>query len=190
MAGLGPLSEPELVTILSDPEVLDDDPALTADLLEMYFSSERDGGLGESDIWRSVRASADADWEPPEHVPELSSGAFDTSVALAADGLSIWISSDREGGIGGTDIWVSQRPDRQSAWSEPILETSLSSEGDEITRRESRPRRYQRWPGGAALSGAPPTTGTLGIFADSSRYSFFILAKRSGSDLESSCSSR
>jgi hypothetical protein len=135
-----PFSEPELLTVLSDPEALDDDPALTADLLEIYFSSERDGGLGESDIWRSVRPSVDAQWDVPVHVPELSSTAFDTSVALAADGLSIWISSNREGGVGGTDIWVSQRPDRQSSWSDPVLETALSSAGDEITRYVSEAR--------------------------------------------------
>ena len=140
--GLGPFSEPQLITALSDPEALDDDPSLTADLLEIYFSSEREGGLGESDIWRSVRSSVDADWAPPEHVPELSSTAFDTSVAVAADGLAIWISSTREGGVGGTDIWVSRREDRQSPWSEPVLEASLSSEDDEITRYVSDVRAY------------------------------------------------
>ena len=54
-AGLGPFSEPELVSFLSDPEALDDDPALTADMLEIYFSSERDGGLGESDVYEARR---------------------------------------------------------------------------------------------------------------------------------------
>jgi len=156
-SGLGPFSEPEIVTALSDPEALDDDPALTADLLEIYFSSEREGGLGESDIWRSVRPTVDADWAAPQHVPELSSPAFDTSVALALDGLSIWISSNREGGVGGTDIWVSRRPDRQSSWSAPVLETSLSSEGDEITRYVSADR--------ALLAARPIDTEPYDLFA-------------------------
>jgi hypothetical protein len=141
-AGAGAVRErfspPELVESLSDPDSDDDDPTLTEDLLEIHFSSTRDGGLGESDIWRSVRASAQDAWEPPVLVEELSSPLAETSVALAPDGRTIWVATDREGGAGGFDIWIAEREDRDSPWSTLAQVSSLSTSGDEIVRSATR----------------------------------------------------
>ena len=129
-----PFSEPRLVTELSDPEEHDDDPTLTRDLLEVFFSSQRAGGQGRGDIWRSTRGSVDDGWEPPVVVEELNSEDDETSVAIAPDGLTIWVSTDRDGGLGGTDIWVARRSSRTEAWDDLTLAQEVSSDGDEILR--------------------------------------------------------
>ena len=129
-----PFSEPVLIAELSDPDEHDDDPALTADMLEIYFSSRRDGGQGVGDIWRSERSSVNDTWAPPTVVEDLNTEEDETTVAIAPDGLTIWVSSDREGGLGGTDVWVATRDSRSSAWSSLALVEEVSSSEDEIVR--------------------------------------------------------
>jgi WD40-like Beta Propeller Repeat len=125
---------PALVSELAATGADDDKPTLTSDRLEIYFLSTRDGGPGGGDVWRSTRASAADDWAAPELVTEVSSPSHEKSPAVAEDGLTLWVASDRSGGQGGLDIWVSTRPDRASRWSTPAVVATLSSSGDEIPR--------------------------------------------------------
>lgn len=125
--------EPELVAELAS-EAVDDNPTLTGDLLEIYFTSRRDGGAGSTDIWYARRAAPTDSFDPPEPIPELNTEEFESSPAISRDGLTLWFGSGREGGVGDTDVWVSTRPDRQSAWAPPTLVASLSSEAADIPR--------------------------------------------------------
>jgi Tol biopolymer transport system component len=43
-------------------------PALSHDRLSLVFSSNRSGGQGNYDLWRSRRKSVSASWEPPENL--------------------------------------------------------------------------------------------------------------------------
>ena len=125
---------PELVMELAASGADDDKPTLTADGLELYFLSTRSGGPGSGDVWRSTRGGASAPWGTPELVTEVSTSSQEKSPAVSADGLTLWVASDRAGGKGGLDIWVSTRPDRSSAWSTPVPVPALNSSGDEIPR--------------------------------------------------------
>jgi hypothetical protein len=58
----------------------------------------------------------------------------ETSAALARDGLTLWIGTDRVGGTGGYDVWVSTRTARGSPWSEPVAVTELNTEGYDVAR--------------------------------------------------------
>ncbi len=128
---LGPFGDPTLVAEVSDPSVNDDDPTLTADMLEMYLNTSRADGLGGGDIYVSTRASTDEPWSAPTLVVELSSADRETAPEISADGLTIFFSSDRPGGPGSNDVWVSTRGSRTEAWATPMLVAELSSpEGD------------------------------------------------------------
>jgi Tol biopolymer transport system component len=129
-----PFGAPELVTELAANGADDDKPTLTADRLELYFLSTRDGGPGGGDVWRSTRAEANAAWGTPALVAEVSSPSQEKSPAVSADGLTLWIASDRSGGKGGLDVWVATRSDRGAAWSAPVPVDALNSSGDEIPR--------------------------------------------------------
>lgn len=129
-APLGPFRPPELIAELAAPGVNDDDPSLTGDLLELYFKSDRAGSQGY-DIWRSVRPTSDDPWGPAERVAELSSEVYDASPEVSFDGLVIYFSSSRAGGVGGVDLHVSTRASRSEAWGAPSLVVELSSPGDE-----------------------------------------------------------
>jgi len=102
-------------------------PSVTADGLELYFKSNRAGGKGMGDIWKSSRASAIAAWGAPVNVAELNTTAAEGSTEISPDGLTLYFSSDRTGSAGALDLWVATRPDRTSAWSAPTRIAALSS---------------------------------------------------------------
>jgi len=84
---------PVVVPGLASPGSHDDDPTVTTDLLELYFSSDRPGGPGGESIWRANRATPADPWGTPTLVTELSSDAADNDAEISADGLTIWIAS-------------------------------------------------------------------------------------------------
>jgi hypothetical protein len=85
-------------------------PAVSKDGLSLYFHSERPGGEGSTDFWVSQRASKDAPWEAPVHLGEAINTPFTEAVAaLSRDEHWLFFTSDRPGGLGGNDIWVSYR---------------------------------------------------------------------------------
>jgi hypothetical protein len=93
-------------------------PTLTGDLLEIYFTSMRDSV--SSDVWTAHRASTTAPFEGVSLVTAASTPSFETSSAISRDGLTLWVGSDRPGGVGDIDIWMLQRPTRDAGWSTPI----------------------------------------------------------------------
>jgi hypothetical protein len=117
---------------VSAPGTVDDDPTLTADLTQMYFDSEREGGLGGEDIWRSARTDPDQAWSTPEIVTELNSTDRETGIALSANGLSIWFSSNRTGTTGGLDVFVATRPTVSAPWSAVARVDELCTADDDL----------------------------------------------------------
>ena len=61
-----------------------------------------------------------SEWSPPVNLGPVNSGSNDAGPALSRDGLSLYFQSNRPGGMGANDIWVSQRASREDAWGEPV----------------------------------------------------------------------
>ena len=62
-----------------------------------------------------------SDWSAPVNLGAIiNSSASDLSPALSKDGLSLYITSTRPAGLGGEDIWVSQRASQEDAWGAPV----------------------------------------------------------------------
>jgi hypothetical protein len=131
-APLGDLSTfgtPELVPGLSVTGFDDDDPELTADQLELYFTSSRQGGTGGGDVWRSVRASTAQPWPAPVMVQELSGLNDETQPALCCDDLVMYLGSSRAPSFGDDDVFIATRATRDAPWSTPVHVTELSTPG-------------------------------------------------------------
>src|SRR6476469_10029708 len=125
-----PQSVPELAALGRT-----DNPTLTADLLEIYFTTDRQSGNG--DVWFARRSDPGRPFEPPAPIDEVNSDAFETSSAISADGLTLWFGSDRGGGVattGTTDIWMSNRANRSATWSTPVNVVALNTAADDIPR--------------------------------------------------------
>ena len=105
----GTFGSPALVEELSSPA---DDQALAIrrDGLELIIASNRLGTLGGLDLWVTTRASTSDPWSTPVHLgPVLNSAAVEAGVALSSKGTALYFHSDRPGGFGAFDIYVSTR---------------------------------------------------------------------------------
>jgi hypothetical protein len=123
---------PQIVAELAAPPARTDNPTLTGDLLEIYFTTDRVSGNG--DVWFAQRASPTAPFGAPAPVTAVNTDAFETSSAISTDGLTLWFGSDRPGGAGANDVWVTTRAARSAPWSTPVNVVSLNSPVDDIPR--------------------------------------------------------
>lgn len=116
-------------------------PTLSADGLSLFFSyafsiaSTRPGNLGSADLWVSMRESLNAPWQPPVHLGSVvNRPATDSGMAISTDGKTIIFVSDRRGGLGGFDLWITTRDDvsNPQGWQVPVnLGAPVNSSGSE-----------------------------------------------------------
>ena len=85
----------------------DGQPTITADGLTLYFGSKRSGGIGSRSIWSTTRTTVNDPFGVPVNLgPVVNSDAADSPGSVSHDGKTLYLSSDREGGLGASDIWV------------------------------------------------------------------------------------
>ena len=81
--------------------------------LELFISSDvtgRPGGVGGQDVWRSTREHTSDAWSAPVNLgPGVNSTGFDGAPSLSFDGTTLYFFSDRPGGSGGNDLYVTTR---------------------------------------------------------------------------------
>jgi len=103
-------------------------PSLTTDG-DLYFTSDRPGGLGGEDIWWAEWT--DDGWAEPENLGEaVNSPGPEFNSLVAPDGSWLIFGSVREGGMGGGDMHIAFRgPDGEFMSSmnmgEPLNSTAL-----------------------------------------------------------------
>lgn len=100
-------SNPTLQSALSSSS---DDwfPILSDDRLTIYIATNRVGGNGNNDIWRSTRASTQDAFPAPTVVTELNSGNDDLPAWLSPDNCRLYISTTRINGDS-WDLFMAER---------------------------------------------------------------------------------
>jgi len=85
----------------------------------MFFSSNRDGGIGGTDIYMSVKENGV--WSEPINLgPTVNSDGNEQTPFLDWDGESLFFSSNGHAGLGGYDIFkVKKIGQTWTEWSEP-----------------------------------------------------------------------
>ncbi len=115
-------------------------PFISKDGLSLYFTSPTCGstpfpncrpGCGGWDIFVSQRNTVNDDWKTPRNLAEMPDGSFecdkintpynDSAPSLSVDGHRMYFASDRPGGFGGNDIYVSRRHNKRDdfGWQAP-----------------------------------------------------------------------
>jgi len=93
----------------------------SSDGLELYFTSDRPDGSGSWDIWVTRRDTIDDEWGTPMNLgPPVNTGQEDACASISADGLSLFFHSDRPGGLGYTDLYVTTRETINDDWGTPV----------------------------------------------------------------------
>ena len=111
---------------------LDSSPSISTDGLSLYFSSNRPGGSGDSDIWVTTRETINDDWSIPINLGStVNSSAIDIEQCISADGLQLYFESRRPGSLSSkADIWVTTRSTTDDPWGEPVnLGSNVNSSG-------------------------------------------------------------
>src|SRR4029077_16915524 len=77
---------------------------------ELFFSSNRTGGVGGFDLWASSRRSVREPWSAPVNLePPMNTASTDQQPTLTANGRTLLFASNRAGGSGLNDLWISTR---------------------------------------------------------------------------------
>ena len=102
---------PQRVAELSTP-FQEQRPSIRFDGLEIVFQSSRPPSAG-FDLWVSTRESVTDAWSDPVRINNVNSPQSDAQPYLSGDGMTLYFASDRAGGFGGNDLWVSTRERRR-----------------------------------------------------------------------------
>ena len=80
-----------------------------------------------------------AEWSAPALLPTVNSEFSEVGPGISKDGRSLYFGSDRPGGSGGFDLWVSQRASVTDVWGPPInLGTTINTSAEELVPAFSR----------------------------------------------------
>ncbi len=85
-------------------------PSIRFDGLEIFFFRHPRGSPLNGDLWVSTRDSVIDPWSPPVDLgPAVNSAAGDQHPYIAADRQTLFFASDRPGGFGALDLYVTTR---------------------------------------------------------------------------------
>ncbi len=145
----------------------DQQPAISKDGLSLYFASNRAGGMGGFDMYVSQRADVNDPWGPPLNLgPTVNTASNEGNPAFSRDEHFMYFQSDRPGGFGNIDIWVSSRAQTHDItdWQTPI---NLGS-GVNSTAGDNAPSYFENDESGVPqlyfASNRPGGSGGLDIY--------------------------
>jgi predicted secreted protein/Tol biopolymer transport system component len=116
-----PWSEPINLGPIINTSYVEIRPDISADGLTLFFSSDRPTGHGKDDLWITTRATTNDPWGQPVNLgPILNSSDRDGGPCISADGLTLFIESDRPGSYGGRDLYMTKRATTNQPWSTPV----------------------------------------------------------------------
>jgi WD40-like Beta Propeller Repeat len=154
------------------------EPRIAGDGMTMVFVRRRPGSNADllSAAWTP------AGWSEPQPMAEINSDHDELGPELTFDGTRLYFYSDRQGGLGGYDLWVSDRASAKDPWSAPrnlgaTVNSSaneygpgLTPQGERLYFASNRPR-----PGEAtALDGRPIEAWSATIRERRSRHDYDI----------------
>ncbi len=113
----GSWKEPVSIDAINSPQV-EAHPMVWRDSL-MFFSSSRDGGYGEFDIYLSIKR--DGVWSEPINLgSQINTPGSEQTPFLDSDGRTLFFSSDKHPGFGGFDLFRAVRIGKGwQNWSDP-----------------------------------------------------------------------
>jgi outer membrane protein OmpA-like peptidoglycan-associated protein/Tol biopolymer transport system component len=96
----------------------------------IFTSCDRKDAFGSCDFYYTSKQNDK--WSAPINMGHVvNSAAWDSQPTLSADGRKLIFSSKRKGSLGGSDLWMTQRNER-NAWTVPVnLGDVINTTGDD-----------------------------------------------------------
>jgi len=97
------------------------EPSISTDGLSLYFCSNRSDGFGGMDIWVTTRKTTNSDWNTPVNLGSTVNRPYDDAEpSISFDGQTLFFDSDRPGGLGDFDLYMTTRATIDSDWTQPV----------------------------------------------------------------------
>jgi hypothetical protein len=101
----GRWSVPEIMSKEINSEYVETSACFSTDTSEIYFSSNRPGGLGGKDLYR-IKKLPDGKWSPPLNLgPNVNTPFDDDAPFLHPDGMTLYFSSKGHNSMGDFDVF-------------------------------------------------------------------------------------
>ena len=129
----GEWTKPVKVPGINDSVYWDSQPTLAADGKTLYFCSDRKGGYGGVDIYKTVKDPKTGIWSTPENAGKPINTRYDEFAPfLHSDFQSLYFSSSGHPSVGGQDIFFTHI-EEDGKWSEPKnLGIPINTTGDDM----------------------------------------------------------
>jgi len=108
-------------------------PSLSSDLQNLYFSAEyNENGFGRYDLYKVTKTKTG--WSLPKNLgPNINTDWWESAPSISPDGQALYFCSNKPGGYGGIDIYVSYKSER-GGWKQAVnLGPTINTAGDEQT---------------------------------------------------------
>lgn len=112
--------------------------SISTDGLILYFgdypANPDPRGYGGCDIWKTTRNTINDVWSSRTNLgPTINTSSDEATPCISADGLTLYFASNRAGGHGNWDLWMTTRETTSDPWGEPEnLGPTVNSPDDEI----------------------------------------------------------
>lgn len=104
-------------------------PSISVDGSVLYFVSDMPGGFGGNDIWMSKKSGSG--WTEPQNLGKQINSEKDELFPHIRDNGNLYFASDREGGMGGLDIYMAQRSE-SGVWEIENMRYPINSTADDF----------------------------------------------------------
>jgi OmpA-OmpF porin, OOP family len=107
---------------------------LGADGKTIMLSKEGSDALGNEDLYIAFYTDSTKTWSKPMNIGNINTPNHEITPFLASDGITLYFSSDRPGGLGGYDVYMTQRLDPTwKNWSPAKnLGNMVNTPGDDV----------------------------------------------------------
>jgi outer membrane protein OmpA-like peptidoglycan-associated protein len=112
-------STPENLGSTINSDAWESAPSLSPDKRDLYFSSNRPGGYGSSDIYVSHRLS-NGRWTVPENLgPEVNTPGNESCPFIHSDNQTLYFTSNGHLGYGGDDLFMTKKGSK-NVWGKAV----------------------------------------------------------------------
>ncbi len=125
-------SDIEPLSNVNTPNTWETMPSISADGKTLFFISDRPGGIGGYDIYKSTRDESGAWTEPVNLGKSINTKGNEKSPFIHTDSQTLYFSSDGRPGMGGYDIFFSKM-NNDGTWQTPKnIGYPINNENDDV----------------------------------------------------------